>query len=295
MKCVRHQFLKKLSIILTILISVDLVYAGYVPSTIKEDNTAPLDDEEFFTTDSIAFTQELKVSLGELYEVNFDKYISDEYIEEKAKLASMSIAEYKSSLKPGVMNFADAVEIVGNWYAKNVKTYGGNSTRKFYSCDIFCNKTKNGEPAKVGDDCTSFAYTVIALCADKAFFLSNSSELLAGTASGNTFDDKQHKLVYASAGFETLDANKYKPGDNEIWVLDGTQFSKASHVECILDYKLNDRSKSFGWGSVKDSFKDIYWLIHKSDNTVDAKMKKSDEPRPYYKLRTIIRQVKKEK
>ena len=282
--------------ILSILCTSFDTYSGYVPQSITQDNTAPGNDEEFFTSDSLAFIEELKQSLSERYEINIDKYLSDEAIEESARLASMSTAEYRAQLKPGNIDFNAALEMVSKWYSENVTTYWSEKGyRTFYKCDLFCDKTKNGEPVEVGDDCTSFAYAVMALCADKSFFISNQAKLEAGSAGGLTFDDKSHRLIYASCGFETIDAETTTPGSYEIWVM---KENSGGHVECVKDLNRTDelgRVPSYGWGSKKRDSNDRFWLIYKGNNEVYERPNRNESEKPKYKLRSIIRQVKKEK
>ena len=284
-------------LILSIVINtVFATYSGYVPYSITQDNTIPEEDEEFFTSDSMAFIEELKQSLSDRYEINIDKYLSNEAIEESARLASMSTAEYRAQLKPGNIDFNASLEMVSKWYSENVTSYWrDNGQRTFYKCDLFCDKTKNGEPAEVGDDCTSFAYAVMALCANKSFFITNQAKLEAGSARGLTFDDKSHRLIYASCGFETIDAENTTPGSYEIWVLSAPN---DGHVECVKNFNDKDecnRVPSYGWGSKKTDTKDRRWLIYKGNNEVYERRSRAESEKPKWKLKSIIRQVKKEK
>ena len=70
-------------------------YAKYVPSTIKEDNTQPEDNEEFYTNDSTAFTRQLEYEFR--MRDNWDS-LSDEDKEKLSDVYGVNAADVGASL-----------------------------------------------------------------------------------------------------------------------------------------------------------------------------------------------------
>lgn len=163
-------------------------------------------------------------------------------------MSNISVNESTNIVTSSEFNgeWLEAIEVMADWYIDNINTYctreyPPNTSsglivdgRKSYPCDLF------PDNKGVSDDCSSFAWACLA------YYGAVDSPTGAPNSKGYKSEDIQSEL--SSGGF------KYHLVDSSTVFKAGDILVKSGHIEVLVGDNGDRTYKTFGWGTVRDSY-----------------------------------------